>query len=373
MYKAKEILEAMPNASRIDLMYDDYHDNGDCRVFEASEPPGHWEQECPSTLQSNTFLCNVCRASFNYMIQYLSPQENRSEIEGRKPPAAVIHHPNLQSLEESVEERCHLCVQLSKCSDRIQLLSLPEELGKETRIELCWPSELVEEESEHVLGSLRLHFTIVNTQHERASEFQLEFLRLQLWPAQHCAEIFQAHHLFDKNNIVFGRSVDSLTPGKDLSESWVKSYNDSVDFVHKHQEMDNPTSRSLVRRWLSSCQKNEDGSHRDCNLGVGDWLPPRLLNVHEAATTGKLRIVSPKQSPELFVDDKRYITVSHRWGDWGAISAPQLTQDNYAELFQSGIAVEELPETFSDALNICGWFGGMTLNSVRIYWQPRLT
>ncbi|KAL8715179.1 MAG: hypothetical protein Q9220_001137 [cf. Caloplaca sp. 1 TL-2023] len=115
-------------------------------------------------------------------------------------------------------------------------------------------------------------------------------------------------------------------------------------------------SRTLAIEWLSECHKNEDGCHAECNEIVDDWLPTRLIDVRQAFENKVLRLVSPKESSELFVADTKYATLSHCWGEWGPKAMPVLTAANERERFEEGINLAVVPLTFQHAVEVASWF-----------------
>lgn len=119
-------------------------------------------------------------------------------------------------------------------------------------------------------------------------------------------------------------------------------------------------SQRLTIHWLSKCQNNKNGDHSDCNEQGGTWLPTRLIDVKHAIQTSVLRLVSPEKAPEAFASDRRYITLSHCWGQWGPTGIPSLKMANEDDRFQKGIDLEQVPPTFQHAIEVSGWFGGQS-------------
>ncbi|KAF7539400.1 hypothetical protein G7054_g2205 [Neopestalotiopsis clavispora] len=115
-------------------------------------------------------------------------------------------------------------------------------------------------------------------------------------------------------------------------------------------------SREQAIQWLSRCQANADGSHAQCNQEIRDWLPSRLLDVQGTHDTASLKLVIPAENPNVFASDKRYITLSHCWGRWGAVNLPVLNTKNLHERTTNGLDLSLLPQTFKDALVIAQWF-----------------
>lgn len=71
-----------------------------------------------------------------------------------------------------------------------------------------------------------------------------------------------------------------------------------------------------------------------------------------------LRLVSPETQPQLFAEDRDYVTLSHCWGGAGNKHNPLLLEGNFEERQQSGIDIKSLPKTFQDAIQIASWHKG---------------
>jgi hypothetical protein len=97
---------------------------------------------------------------------------------------------------------------------------------------------------------------------------------------------------------------------------------------------------SQISYWLSECNRTH-GS--DCNPGTDpEWVPSRLLNVHEA---GKVYLQT-----EFLHGPVQYVTLSHRWGNTGNEQL-KLTSHNLLSL-QHSIKVHSLSQSFQDAISI---------------------
>jgi len=100
---------------------------------------------------------------------------------------------------------------------------------------------------------------------------------------------------------------------------------------------------SLVRSWMVHCSTN----HRSCHRHPSTYYPPRLLDVrHE-----QVRLIVPKEM-DSFTDT--YATLSHCWG--ARPTFLKLTSTNMGELCQ-GISLGQLPQNFSDAIDLCRRLG----------------
>ncbi|KAK3392389.1 heterokaryon incompatibility protein-domain-containing protein [Sordaria brevicollis] len=109
----------------------------------------------------------------------------------------------------------------------------------------------------------------------------------------------------------------------------------------------------VIQRWMDDCLRN----HPECNenfltnskTSTGEKLPTRLISVEEDAD-GQLapRLVLPRSSAPGV--EFRYLTLSHSWAVTG--KSAMLTIANMERFLQQGIPLEELSQTFRDALLI---------------------
>ena len=125
-------------------------------------------------------------------------------------------------------------------------------------------------------------------------------------------------------------------------------------------------SRSMAINWLSRCQRNQDGMHDACNESDDTWLPTRLIDVGHALRYKKVRLVTPLKTEGAFETDKSYITLSHCWGAWGSKGIPVLSTENEDERHHIGIDLEELPQTFGEAICVAAWFQGINTVAFKV-------
>jgi len=116
-------------------------------------------------------------------------------------------------------------------------------------------------------------------------------------------------------------------------------------------------SQALAKSWLSQSKNNKDGRHQECNKRDNDYIPARLLDIRHAQRTSRLRIVCSQLTPEMFAEDREWMTLSHCWGEWGAKNNPMLLKANVRERQEVGLDIADLPKTFQDAIEISGWYG----------------
>jgi len=104
----------------------------------------------------------------------------------------------------------------------------------------------------------------------------------------------------------------------------------------------------LAKSWIERCDRSHDCS----NIGSKDpWYPTRLIDMESACNPetceGLVRMVETKREPKLQGPHKvRYVTLSHCWG---GVDFIRLMNGTIAR-FQRGISVEELPQTFQEAI-----------------------
>jgi hypothetical protein len=190
--------------------------------------------------------------------------------------------------------------------------------------EVCWkPGNLSEKD--------RLYFYFTDPSFERDPVWNTHnFFRMDLWPADSFAQKFRPPIIIDSDEMAQLLRQQQTNTGS-------------------------PTSRALAIAWLTRCRANEAGQHQRCNKDTY-YLPTRLLDVKYSQATSKLRLVSPALTPELFIDDRMWITLSHCWGEWGAQENPILTVANLEERHATGVKVADLPKTFQQAMEIASWF-----------------
>ncbi|KAB2575102.1 hypothetical protein DBV05_g6285 [Lasiodiplodia theobromae] len=125
----------------------------------------------------------------------------------------------------------------------------------------------------------------------------------------------------------------------------------------------------LTQNWVSRCK---------CANLKQEWYPDRLLDLEEVKcaigsgdeATSKTRIRLLENSADWKVEetekakDNRYVTLSHCWGDEMPL---RLLSSNRKEMMVRGIALEDLPPTFRDAVVFAS-----RLEGVRYIWIDAL-
>lgn len=313
---AKEILKLNQKIKTFVLVSADSIDKDDVNLFVVKPPPAVRSSEHHAPVQSMTGLCDTCRDALEYFSYYLNTLKAGGKDATEDLPAACLLHAGAQALQRGEDAECHLCVLIMSDLRNKRLAMGPID---QSSIEMCW-------QSDH-LSTVRLHFALTHNGHERTTNNYWNFLKLQLWP---CSEF--GAELFGKDAV-------------------------GADIV-RHGSTGSEQSRDRALQWLSRCQENVDGKHDQCNQPPGDWLPTRLLDVTHALETSALKLIMPRDNPDAFVSDKRYMTLSHCWGAWGSTELPILTTENLKERETDGLDISLLPKTFKEALEIAHWFKG---------------
>jgi hypothetical protein len=237
-------------------------------------------------------------------------------------PGCVVHR-GIAAVEQGERATCQICVYLMA---KIRISR--KNVDAQCNIEMCWESDETRPK--------RLHFAVVHRGFPRATNSYVNILRLRLWP----------------HSEVDFRLLSATEPSR----------------LERTSNTGGPWNPAL--HWLRRCQANADGMHEQCNRACGEWLPMRLLDVESAVATSKLKLVLSRNTPQAFVADKRYVTLSHCWGQ---VALPVLTTGNMAVRLRDGIAVSLLPGTFRDAIQVAHWFHGEYPTGSLRHWAMLIT
>jgi hypothetical protein len=119
---------------------------------------------------------------------------------------------------------------------------------------------------------------------------------------------------------------------------------------------DSPVCQKLVAQWKENCLKNHprcrERSKGDRLSQEGRWIPTRLLHILYSGSKKTVRLTERDNS--FFGPFEPYVTLSHCWG----ASQPTRLLTSKLETFKQGILVAGLPQTFRDAVEVCGWLSG---------------
>ena len=234
------------------------------------------------------------------------------------------------------------------------------QVARDVQVEMSFDVDFKRHET---LKYCRLHFSTTNPKRDRNEDDNYwNFLRLQIWPTENFAHLSDAATHIDISQATSKShgSPLSRTSSADIPENDDRD-SDSDNIIAAISEEDSTgsiSSQRLATEWLDRCQENEDGQHVDCDTSKGRWLPTRLLDVRHASKTSVLRLVSSREVSDAFPEEKRYITLSHCWGEWGSKEMPILTSANERDRHEIGISIEKIPQTFRDAITVAQWFQG---------------
>jgi hypothetical protein len=328
---ASKVLETTPGFEAFDVVelnprlgaLNDSTDIGvvDEYQFFLNAPPSQRDPQHSIPILIATPSCGQCHgalAYFAYCITKTWAQE--PALSGHAPNVCLVHQ-NHTSLVSGVKEGCHLCHLIFSS---LYQYKKSMRVIEETAIEMSWTTNAQghgEPSTQDEGKTVKIQFTVVKTLEPRSTHSCWNFMHLRSWSSSSRAS----------------RPKASSTMSSTRSEQ----------------------CRELALQWLAQCTANLDGRHTQCNERVPQYMPTRLLDVECALHTSLLKLVSQQVAPS------DYITLSHCWGAWGKTELPSLTTGNKAEREKDGIGLDQLPQTFKDAVEISSWFGGR-------YARPRV-
>jgi heterokaryon incompatibility protein (HET) len=93
-------------------------------------------------------------------------------------------------------------------------------------------------------------------------------------------------------------------------------------------------------------------THKSCALeSISNYIPSRLLDLHSISPS--IRLVFKHQLQEEKRNIVKYIALSYVWGGYNGI---MLTESSM-EKFKEGVEIEQLPQTFIDAIDLARKLG----------------
>ena len=104
----------------------------------------------------------------------------------------------------------------------------------------------------------------------------------------------------------------------------------------------------LGKHWLQTCIE----THQCQNAESLSWMPTRLLEL-DKPEVGKLRLIHTPEVDGMTQHHIPYVTLSHCWGK---IDLQKLEQDSFEKLSR-GICVNDLHQTFRDAVKVATYLG----------------
>ena len=260
-------------------------------------------------------LCQVCQTLFCGSAPHSSTQRES----WRRP-----HH-NLQDLQASAKDGCHLCNLIVGCAEKEALRELNEEFAASS-------------------GSDREPLYVE--------------IHLGNWPR---LKIFRSQdkNPESKSQGLFHSSLD-LEPGEDYYQNLVYhippfgvflQFFDSEPkpdrtFVHRVPSTNtlHDESFSMISKWILNCRRFHPLCRRT-QAHDRKTLPRRLLEIR--GSNARDILVRVRQTKDLPLVPQ-YATLSHRWRN----APSRLLMDNSAS-FENSVPLDELPKHFSDAIRVC--------------------
>jgi len=249
-------------------------------------------------------FCNICTAALNRVHK---GRINSWEMED--------HHASLQSLQESAQLGCLICDQFFRIvADRADLTK-DCELAPFTK---------------YLWFAKRSTITV---------RFNIELLA-------NCTPKWFKEGSFEISLRAVPVTMEELHEEMDLRR---KVVTEETSWDHRGvkrllgENTGSDQSWTLIQYWVTGCNQH----HQTCK-GVTDglWFPTRLIHVGKENEDPYLHLPDSTS----WNSDHYYTTLSHRWGpDSGQVT--KLLSANFSEL-RKKINIQELPETFRDAINI---------------------
>ena len=368
------------------LFEESRYGSGD-RSYHPEAPPPTRPKAERRPIRTDSPLCNVCRSALEYYAYVVGACKAwRTSAEDLDLSEVVSHHRELYSLfDEAFSYSCHLCIFLaSYMRSPENEAGMWRHVARDAQVEM---SLNVDFTSYRTRNFGRLHFSTTSPKRDRSDENYRNFLRLEIWPTKDTDANSDVSWATPENDgVPLSRSSSADVSGGDNERHLPLPYSSDIDseenmsavreehspvyerhiysddFVSAFPKGDSTgcdLSQTLAKEWLGNCEKNEDGQHVDCNTSEGTWLPTRLLDVRHASETSVLRLVSSSDISDAFSEEeKRYITLSHCWGEWGSKEMPVLKYANHRHRHEKGISIERIPQTFRDAITVAQWFQG---------------
>ena len=318
-------------------------------------------------IRTESPLCAVCRNALEYFAYVVGACKAwRTSAKDLELSEVVSHHRELYSLfDEAFSYSCHLCIFLaSYMRSPENEAGIWRHVARDAQVEMSFHVDFT---GDHTLKYSRLHFSTTNPRRDRNEDDNYwNFLRLQIWSTEDfqaatnldVSQATRKGHRGSSNRSSSANTLENNDRYRPFPSSRDGDSDENVSSIPEEDSTGSISSQRLAREWLDRCQKNEDGQHGDCGRSESTWLPTRLLDVGNASKTSVLRLVSSEEVSDAFPEDKRYITLSHCWGEWGSEKMPVLTSANEWDRHEVGISIEKIPQTFRDAVTVAQWFQG---------------
>lgn len=267
-------------------------------------------------------LCLPCRDLLDDFCQY---HQVTKEDAGAADNVVTWHH-CISSLVISVQ--CQDCFICKIILDTYLGMSYPSLLKNASglanfRLEVCW------DRSENARGMKNLYFAAINKSKPKHTSSNYFFLGVMCaWPEDVSAFVSESQSL--------PLAASNSTPGGE-----------------------DKRRKQLASAWVEQCITNESDEHNACAAGDDDdFVPTRVLDVEIAVRHGKLRLIKLDDEDSRPAPGSKYCTLSHCWGKHGSQIIPLLLKNNIDYRSSAGIAMEDLPPAFREAIIVCNWFQG---------------
>jgi hypothetical protein len=284
-------------------------------------------------------LCRIC-------IDVLEHRTNNvHKSEDAKPPRVTFtHHFNISTLSASAAEYCYVCRSVWNQFSEVEQAALRLAYDK------------VNERENATLGfegvtRITLFTEMPDNGHYH---FYVEYCRYDIdWGFVSTKSALMTYFNLDPVTSMF--PIPATMPDCKANELVAEAQ----PRLYRMRRADNTASEeswSLATGWLRLCLT----THKICNKGRDtEWYPTRLLDVGEADDAQRsVRLIHSTGAPI----SGGYCTLSHRWGAHVNLQLNQRT----ADVLIGGVATEDLPRTFRDAVVATRRFG------VRYLWIDSL-
>lgn len=273
--------------------------------------------------KENSSLCQPCQRLLGGLSDPFVPGSGYGSQEYLRENYR-LHHPDHLSFRQSVDSRCHLCYLISVEADRAGIDS-------ESLVDVIFLCAALEGRDD---GRRVLEFQVHRSGILRGRVNRRIFsLYMDLFPTPLSSAL--------KADVGEEGQYDAPYSESDKVLCFSNLTIDLVSTTRSHKAME------LMRQWLADCL----GNHPECrNTELPETYRPTRL-IHVGKEDDKRVHLEVSESPDGF--EERYATLSHRWGEreHPKLTLIKLTTENESRL-RTGIGLEELPNTFRDAVEV---------------------
>jgi hypothetical protein len=256
----------------------------------------------------NEQLCQTCQTAFGGDFHHLNTSDAWLDDKFR------LHHPNTQSFQTSVRDRCRFCAEIWEEFSHVYADNLEPAMTIICNDDSCWKAPTVHD---------------------------MEVKYLSLWILFDTPDA-QRHDGFELPSPVFVGGVSYIN-AHDVAFTLVP-VTPSIPQIRKHFTS-NTSDRchDLVPYWLKTCLEDHEICRRKPPQGISS--PSRVLDVGK---TGEELVRLHDFGIEELKDG--YLTLSHTWGQ-DPSRIPRLSANNIGK-WKAGIDYRTLPRTFRHAIEL---------------------